>query len=198
MPEGKRPRLNDDGARRPVARAPEMKARFASVGFAGRRLAPKRGVSVQAIQAPAAARASRSQALQCWRRSNSNHPRPADDVGQQEAATRRAAADAIWIGSVPASGGSPRSSRCIWPNERTICTASANSANCAPDRILDRNQFIELRRVRGRPTLTEFPDDEGCRNETQRQLPTYLPQLRRFFGRFRPPRRRRGRHSPWL
>ena len=71
----------------------------------------------------------------------------------------------------------------MWPNERTICTASANSANCAPDRILDRNQFIELsRHVRGRPTLTEFPTTKGAETK-DRQRVTYLPQLRRFFGR---------------
>jgi hypothetical protein len=29
----------------------------------------------------------------------------------------------------------------------------------------------------------EFPEDKGCSTQRQRDPPTYLPQLRRFFGR---------------
>ena len=146
------------------------------------RAAPKRGGSDRASQVLAAAPTSRTRATRCWRRSDSNHPTPADVVGRPApAAGRRVdAIDVVGAGS----GGSPRSSRCVWPNETIISDASANSANCAADRILDRNQFIELsRRARGRPTLTEFPTDEECGRERRRERIAYLCQLRRFFGR---------------
>ena len=73
--EGNRLRLNDDGARRPVARALEMKARSVPASFAAPRPAPKRGEPDQATQASAAEPASRSLEQRCWRRSDSNHRR---------------------------------------------------------------------------------------------------------------------------
>jgi len=61
-------------------------------------------------------------------------------------------------------GGSPRSWRCIWPNEMTSCAASASSINRAHDLLLERNQSIE-------PNCPE-PFADIC-----------LAQLRRFFHR---------------
>ena len=103
--------------RRPAERALEMKARFASAALQRRRSAPKRGGSAQATQAPAAATASRSRATPCWRRSDNNHPTPADGRWPAGGADPRRRTARSVSGSVPASGGSPRSSRCMWPNE---------------------------------------------------------------------------------
>jgi len=57
----------------------------------------------------------------------------------------------------------------MWPNETAIWNTSANSINRAPDRILDRNQFIDLRRRPPRspaPARLKISDDKIFRNET--------------------------------
>ena len=129
------------GLKRLVERALEMKAGFASVKFARTPAAAKRGRLARASPVAAVGPASRSQATRGWRRSGSNHPTRVDAVGL-EAASRapRRTRPTCW--SVPASGGRPRSSRCIWPNETIIWNASANSAKRPHDRILDLNQCI--------------------------------------------------------
>ena len=76
------------GLKRPAERELETKTRIASAGFATMRAAPKRGGSDRASQVLAAAPTSRTRATRCWRRSDSNHPTPADVVGRPAPASR--------------------------------------------------------------------------------------------------------------
>jgi hypothetical protein len=196
MPEGKRPRLNVDGTRRPAGRALEMKATIASAGCARTRAAAKRGGSARASQAAAAAPASRSRATPCWRRSDSNHPTPADAVARWAPASR-----APWW-TRPTSGrcrlaaaardrrdACGRTKRPFAPRARTAPTArliefsiGTNSLNraavpaVAPHRPISQTTKIAERRS---------------------ERTAYLCQLRRFFGRPSPPSPTRRGH-PYL
>ena len=175
------------GLRRPVERELEMKARNASAAFARTRAAPERGGSTRALQAPAAPPASRSRATRYWRRSDSNHPTPADAVGRPAPASR-----APWWTR-------PTSGRCRLAavardhpgaNGRTK-RSSATRAQTAP--ILPLIEFsigtnsLNPAAVSGRPTLTEFPAVEECGKQRRRERIAYLRQLRRFFGHPSPP-----------
>jgi len=70
----------------------------------------------------------------------------------------------------------------MWPNETAICTASANSASRAADRILDRNQFIDSRRrARARPALPDSQPMTPAKRKQQTKQTIYQTELRRFF-----------------
>ena len=130
------------GLKRLAERALEMKAGFASLKYAKTPAAAKRGRLARGSPAPAAGPASRWPEERRWRRFDNNHPKRVDDVGRPVVARRAPWWTRSEVWPVPASGGRPRSSRCIWPNETIICNASANSAKRPHDRILDRNQCI--------------------------------------------------------